>query len=61
MDDDNKVTRRAFLVENSAAVVGAAAAGLLGRQEAVQAQKPPARATAVTSAAGSAIPYSVEG
>ena len=61
MSEENKVSRRAFILEGSAAVVAAAAAGDTVSGEAQgPASSAPARAVAFTSPAGSVIPYSRE-
>ncbi len=62
MADDKKFDRRAFIVEGSAAVVGAAAAGAtgVGAAGAEQAQRG-AKPASFTSPAGCPIPYSRDG
>jgi non-lysosomal glucosylceramidase len=65
MSEDNKVSRREFILENSAAVVGAAAAGIVpgqvvAGQNRQQERQTPGRTAPLTSPAGSVIPYSRE-
>ena len=59
MSDENKIGRRAFIVEGSAAVVGATVAGA-GAEGTGAGQAVPARPSSFTSPEGSVIPFARE-